>query len=187
MNSKTKLTQLYIYQITLQRGKRIRLGWNGIFKICLFFFSLNHNFAVHRAEHFARCSLLFACCSLLFTRCSSLLLVARYSFLLGRSFLLVARYFLLVARFFSVYRMLWKYSINWKRTWQKISSLVCVLFQLKRGTFSHHLLWTTARLLVTSVRLIFLVEEFFIFLFLVLLKEMRTRGESKISSCCFCV
>ena len=64
---------------------------------------------------------------------------------------------------------------------------MCLLFQLKRRTFSHHLLWTTARLLVTSVSLTFLVEEFFIFLFLVLLKEIRTRGGSQISSCCFCV
>ena len=44
----------------------------------------------------------------------------------------------------------------------------------------------TARLLVTSVSLIYLVVELFIFPLLVLLKQMRTRGES-ISSCCFCV
>ena len=50
------------------------------------------------------------------------------------------------------------------------------------------LLWATARLLVTRVSLIYLVDEFFIFSLLVLLlKEMRARGESKISSCCFCV
>ena len=48
------------------------------------------------------------------------------------------------------------------------------------------LLWATARLLVTRVSLIFLVDKFFIFLFVVLLKEMRTRGESKISFCYFC-
>ena len=49
------------------------------------------------------------------------------------------------------------------------------------------LLWATTRILVTRVSLIYLVDEFFIFSLLVLLKEMRTRGESKISSCCFCV
>ena len=51
------------------------------------------------------------------------------------------------------------------------------------------LLWATARLLVTVTRvsLIYLVDQFFILSFLVLLKEMRTRVESKIPSCCFCV
>ena len=42
--------------------------------------------------------------------------------------------------------------------------------------------WATARLLVTRVILIDLVDEFFILSFLVLLKEMRTGDESKISS-----
>ena len=41
------------------------------------------------------------------------------------------------------------------------------------------LLWETARLLVTRVSPIYLVDEF-IFLFLVLLKEMRTLGKSNI-------
>ena len=49
------------------------------------------------------------------------------------------------------------------------------------------LLWATAQLLVKCVSLTYLVDEFFIFLFLVLLKEVRTRGESKISSFYFCV
>ena len=49
------------------------------------------------------------------------------------------------------------------------------------------LLWATARLLVTRVSLIYQVDELFIFEFLVLLKEMKTRGEPEISSCCFCV
>ena len=48
------------------------------------------------------------------------------------------------------------------------------------------LLWANARLLVTRVSLIYLVDKLFIFSFEVLLKEMRTRGESKISSCYFC-
>ena len=52
---------------------------------------------------------------------------------------------------------------------------------------SIQLLWATSQLLVTCVSLIYLVDEFFIFLFLMLLKEMKTHGESKISSSCFCV
>ena len=38
-----------------------------------------------------------------------------------------------------------------------------------------------------TITLIYLVDEVFIFSSLVLLKEMRTQGESKISSCCFSV
>ena len=53
--------------------------------------------------------------------------------------------------------------------------------------FASQLLWATVLLLVTRVSLIYLVDEFFVFSFLVLLKEMRTHGESKISSCCFYV
>ena len=49
-------------------------------------------------------------------------------------------------------------------------------------TFSQ-LLWAIAQLLVTHVTLIYL-DELFIFSLLVLLKEIRTRGESKISSGC---
>ena len=41
--------------------------------------------------------------------------------------------------------------------------------------------------LTTRVTLIYLIDEFFTFSFLLLLKQMRTRGESKISSCCFFV
>ena len=48
------------------------------------------------------------------------------------------------------------------------------------------LLWATARLLVTRASLIYLVHEFSIFSFLVLLREVIWRGELKISSCCFC-
>ena len=48
------------------------------------------------------------------------------------------------------------------------------------------LLWATARLLVIRVSLIYLADKFFIFSFLMLLKEMRTRGECKVSSCYFC-
>ena len=47
------------------------------------------------------------------------------------------------------------------------------------------LLWATARQLVTRVNLIYLVDKFFIFSLLVLLKETRTQGETKISSCYF--
>ena len=47
-------------------------------------------------------------------------------------------------------------------------------------------LWAIARLLDTSVTLIYLVDDFFIFSSLVLLKEMRSRVECKISTCCFC-
>ena len=61
-----------------------------------------------------------------------------------------------------------------------------VTFCLLLVTFSQ-LLWATARLLGTRVTLIYLVDEFFVFSSLVLLKEMRTRSESKILSCCFYV
>ena len=45
--------------------------------------------------------------------------------------------------------------------------------------------WATVQLLVTPVTLIYLVDEFFMFSFLALLKEMRTSCESMISSCWF--
>ena len=111
----------------------------------------------------ARCLLHFACCSLLFACCSLLsaccsLLFARCSFLSARCPLLFARCSLLFAR--------------------------CFYFSFV--AFSQ-LLWAIARLLVTRVIPIYLLDELFVFSFLVLLKEMRTRGESKISSCCFCV
>ena len=66
------------------------------------------------------------------------------------------------------------------------SSLLLVTFCSLLVTFSQ-LLWAIAWLLVTRITLIYLVDEFFISSLLVLLKEMRMRGESKISSCCFCV
>ena len=100
-------------------------------------------------------------CSLLVAR--YFLLVARYVLLVARYFLLVARYFSLVARYFLLVA---RYSL-----------LV---------TFSQ-LLWVIAQLLITRVTPIYLEDEFFVFSFLVLLKEMRTLGESKISSGCFCV
>ena len=57
----------------------------------------------------------------------------------------------------------------------------------RRKHLAIQLLWATARLLVTRVSLIYQVDELFTFEFLVLLKEMKTRGEPEISSCCFCV
>ena len=57
----------------------------------------------------------------------------------------------------------------------------------RRKHLAIQLLWATAHLLVTRVSLIYQVDELFIFEFLVLLKEMKTRGEPEISSCCFCV
>ena len=71
-----------------------------------------------------------------------------------------------------------------------------VIFCLSLVTFCL-LLVTFCSLLVTfcpafmdnclTITLIYLVDEVFIFSSLVLLKEMRTQGESKISSCCFSV
>ena len=43
------------------------------------------------------------------------------------------------------------------------------------------------QLIVTRASLIYLEDEFFIFSFLVLLKEMKTRGDFKTLYCCFCV
>ena len=64
---------------------------------------------------------------------------------------------------------------------------MCLLLQLKsqsaKRASRHPAFKATTRLLVTRVTLMYLVDEFFIFSFLVLLKEMRTRCESKISSC----
>ena len=57
----------------------------------------------------------------------------------------------------------------------------------RRKHLAIQLLWATARLLITRVSLIYQVDELFIFEFLVLLNEMKTRGEPEISSCCFCV
>ena len=72
-----------------------------------------------------------------------------------------------------------------------MSSLVCLLLQIKSRPRGEHLaiqlIWAPARLLVTCVSLIYQVDEFFIYSFQVLLKEMRTHGEFKISSCYFCV
>ena len=90
-------------------------------------------------------------------------LFARCSLLVTFCSLLVARYFLLVARYFL---------------------LVARYFLFV--AFSQ-LLLATARLLATRVTLIYLVDEFFIFSLLVLLKEMNGRCESRVSSCCFCV
>ena len=57
---------------------------------------------------------------------------------------------------------------------------------VRGGHLAMQIFWTTARLLVTRVSLIYLVDMFFIFSFLVLLKAMRTRGEFKNSPCYFC-
>ena len=86
------------------------------------------------------------------------LLVARSSWLFARCSLLIAHCSLL----------------------STCCSLLC-----PRYFFVQHL-WATARLLVTGVSLIFLVERFFILSFLVLLMKMTMRVESKILSC-FCV
>ena len=53
--------------------------------------------------------------------------------------------------------------------------------------FCLHYLCLKSLIVVTRISLIFLLDEFFIFSFLVLLKEMKTLGESKISSCYFCI
>ena len=58
---------------------------------------------------------------------------------------------------------------------------------MRREHLTIYLLLVTAQLSGTHVSLIYLVDEFFIFSLLVLLKQMRTPGESIISSCCFCV
>ena len=107
-------------------------------------------------------------CSFLFAR--YFLLVARYFLLVARYFLLVACYFLLVAAYFLLVA---RYFLFIARYFLFIA-------------FSQ-LLWAIARLLVTRVIITYLVGEFFIFSFLVLLKEIRTRGDFKISFSCFCV
>ena len=56
-----------------------------------------------------------------------------------------------------------------------------------RGASRHPIFMGNCPTISTRVSLIYLVDEFFIFSLLVLLKEMRMWGESKTSSCCFCV
>ena len=119
-----------------------------------------------KAELFARCSLLFACCSLLFARC--LLLSARCSLLFARCPLLFAHCSLL--------------SVSCSLLFAR-----CLILFLRGEHLPIQHLWATAELLFTRVGLIYLVDEFFILSLLVLLKEMKKRGESKISSCCFYV
>ena len=113
-----------------------------------------------QAEHFTRCLLLLTFCWLLVTFCS--LLVTFCSLLVTFCLLLVTFCLLLVT--------------------------FCSLL-VARGASRHpaFVSWATARLLVTRVSLIYLVDEFFVFSLLVLLNERRTRDESKISSCCFCI
>ena len=53
--------------------------------------------------------------------------------------------------------------------------------------FSLHYFCLKSLIVVTRISLIFLLDKFFIFSFLVLLKEMKTPGESKILSCYFCI
>ena len=64
--------------------------------------------------------------------------------------------------------------------------LVCLLLKQKsrsaRGT-SHHPAFMNN---CPAISFIYLVDEFFIFSFLLLLKEVRSRGESKVSSCVWC-
>ena len=57
-----------------------------------------------------------------------------------------------------------------------MSQLVCWMFELN-----------ILRLLVTRASLIYLEDEFLMFSFLVLLKEIKTQGDSKILYCCVCV
>ena len=115
----------------------------------------------NETELFARCSLLSVRCSLLFARCS--LLFASCSLIYSRCWLLSVRCSLLFAR----------------------CSLL-VTFCLLLVTFCPAFMGNCPTI-VTHVTLIYLIDEFSVFSSLVLLKEMRTRGEFKISSCCFCV
>ena len=94
--------------------------------------------------------------------------VARYLFLVARYFLLVAPYFLLVPRYFLLvtgYFLL------------VAPRFFPPAFMGNSPTISH-----TCYPFLTMIW-----DEFFIFSSLVLLKEIRTESESKISSCCFCV
>ena len=54
----------------------------------------------------------------------------------------------------------------------------------EESILSSCLFWETARLLVTRVSLIYLLDEFFL-LFLVYPKKLRTMSESKVLSLCF--
>ena len=98
--------------------------------------------------------------------------------LVARYFFLVARYFLLVSCHFFVHRMLWKYKIENKIENKLISAIVtsAKIRELKRSISPTSFLWATARLLVTRVSLMYLVDKFFIFSLLVLLKEKRQRS-----------
>ena len=107
------------------------------------------------------CSVLFTFCSLLVTFCSLLVTFCSLLVTFFRRSLLFPRCLLLCVR--------------------------CSFFFVRCSLLFIQLLWIIARLLVTPVTLIYLVDEFFIFSSLALLKEMRMLGESKISSCCICV
>ena len=108
---------------------------------------------------FCSCSLLVTFCFLLVTFC--LLLVTFCSLIVTFCSLLVTFCLLLVVRYFLLVAYYFLLVIFWQ------------------------LSWATVQLLVTPVTLIYLVDEFFMFSFLALLKEMRTSCESMISSCWF--
>ena len=63
----------------------------------------------------------------------------------------------------------------------------CQLLFARCSLLAAYLLWAITQLLVTRATLIYLIDQFFIFSSLMLLKEMRTQGESKISSSCFLI
>ena len=52
------------------------------------------------------------------------------------------------------------------------------------SVFVFHKDLSNCPIIVTGASFIYLADEFYIFSFLMLLKEMRTQGQSKISSCC---
>ena len=150
---------------------------------------------------FARCSLLFAHCSLNFARCS--LLVSFHSLLVTFCSLLVTFCSLLVS-FYSwlvrfcqllmtfcsllIIKVLYKLRKNTTERTRHILMIVLVVSsqipERLGGGLVILVLQATARLLVTRVSLIYLVDEFFMLSFLMVLKEIRTRGSSRF--CCFC-
>ena len=120
------------------------------------------------AELFALCSLHFACCLLIFARCS----------LLFACFLLLFASCSLFFRSLHVVKVYNKPRRNTRKT--ILISVLVASAKIPECEGSIQLLWATARLLFTRVSFIYLVNEFFIFSLLVLLKEMRARVSPRI-------
>ena len=117
----------------------------------------------------------------------NLLLYARCSLLSARCSFLFAYWLFLFACCSLLFACCWLLSAHCSLPFACCSFLFarCSIFARCSLLFAK-LLLANAQILVTCVALIYIADEFFIFLSLILLKEIRTWGESKVSYCCFC-